>query len=95
MEPFKHISVHVVHVVARAAARKAVTAQLRDEGRRLSLVPNIEIDERATAYLRDHPEVWRQALKRAKQIDEAEGLRKAQRRKPQLQPIHVTPDPSS
>jgi protein involved in temperature-dependent protein secretion len=73
---FKHISVHMVHILARMAAKKAVQAQLRDQGVRVSLVPPREINERATTYLAQHPEVWREALARAHLIDDAEGQRK-------------------
>jgi hypothetical protein len=77
---FKHISVHMVRILARMAAKKAVQEQLRSEGVRLTLVSPREINERATTYLHDHPEVWREALARAHQIDEAEGQRKEKRR---------------
>jgi hypothetical protein len=73
---FQHISVHVIHILARMMAREAVTAKLRDEGVRVSLVPPREINERATAYLHDHPQVWKEALARAHRLDDAEGQRK-------------------
>jgi hypothetical protein len=77
---FTHISVHMVPILARMAAKKAVQQELRDQGVRVSLVPPREINERATTYLHDHPEVWREALARAHQIDESEGQRKEKRR---------------
>jgi hypothetical protein len=73
---FKHISVHMVHVLARLQAKRLVQDQLRAEGRRISLIPPREVQERATAYLHDHPEVWREAMNRAHRIDEMEGQRK-------------------
>ena len=65
---FKHISVHMVHILARLAAKRLVQEQLRAEGVRLSLVKPREVNERATTYLHDHPEVWSLALQRAHQI---------------------------
>jgi len=35
---FKHISVHMVHILARLQAKRLVQDQLRSEGVRLSLV---------------------------------------------------------
>jgi hypothetical protein len=77
---FKNISVHMVHILARMAARKAVTQELRDQGVRVSLVPPREISERARSYLAQHPEVWREALARAHRLDDAEGQRKDRQR---------------
>jgi protein involved in temperature-dependent protein secretion len=73
---FKHISVHMVHILARLQAKRLVQQQLRDQGVRVSLVKPSEVQERATAYLAQHPEVWRLALDRAHQLDEIEGQRK-------------------
>jgi hypothetical protein len=73
---FTHISVHVIHMLARMMAREAVRAQLRNEGVNPQHVPPREINERATTYLHDHPEVWRDATTRAHRIDEKEGQRK-------------------
>ena len=42
--------------------------QLRDQGVRVSLVPIREITEKAQQYLADHPEVYAQALERARQL---------------------------
>src|SRR5262249_12304630 len=75
-DTFKHISVHCVHILARLAAKRLVQEQLRAEGVRLSLVPPMEINERATAYLHDHPEVGTEAMARAHKLDELEGQRK-------------------
>jgi hypothetical protein len=44
-------------------------------------VPPAQINAKATAYIASHPEIWAQALKRGRQIDEAEKARKASRRK--------------
>ena len=75
---FKHISAGMVHILARLQAKRLVQEQLRNAGVRLTLVPPREIAEKATAYLHDHPEVWREALARAHLIDDAEGQRNAQ-----------------
>src|SRR5262249_26258114 len=77
---FKHISVHMVHILARLAAKRLVQEQLRAEGVRLSLVKPREVNERATTYLHDHPEVWTEALARAHKLDEMEGARKERRK---------------
>jgi hypothetical protein len=77
---FKHISVHMVHILARLAAKRLVQDQLRAEGARISLIKPREVQERATAYLAQHPEVWRLALDRAHRIDEMEGQRKDQQK---------------
>jgi hypothetical protein len=34
------------------------------------------VQERATAYLAQHPEVWKEAIARAHQLDEMEGKKK-------------------
>jgi hypothetical protein len=77
---FKRISVHMVHILARLQAKRLVQDQLRAQGRRISLVPPREVQERATAYLAQHPEVWRVALERAHRIDDAEGQKKARQK---------------
>jgi len=65
---FRPISVSAVHVLARLAARRAVTEQLRSEGVRVSLVKPAEISARAQAFLADHPELYREALERAQRL---------------------------
>ena len=77
---FKHISVHMVHILARLQAKRLVQEQLKADGVRLTLVPPREIAEKATAYLHDHPEVWREALARAHLFDDAEGRKKEKRK---------------
>jgi hypothetical protein len=79
-ETFQHISVHMIRILARLQAKRLVQEQLRNEGVRLSLVPPREISELATAYLRDHVEVWKEAIARAHKLDEMEGQRKDRRR---------------
>jgi hypothetical protein len=74
---FQPISASAVHVLARLAARKAVTEQLRSQGVRVSLVKPAEISEKAQVYLADHPELYREALERAQRL----GLYEKRRRK--------------
>jgi hypothetical protein len=63
-----HNANYAINFLARSAAKKAVTEQLRDQGVRVSLVPIREITERAQQYLADHPELYQQALERARQL---------------------------
>jgi len=65
---FKLVGTHAINVLARLAAKNAVKEQLRNQGRRLTLVPIREINERAIAYLADHPELYQEALERAKRM---------------------------
>ena len=65
---FKLIGTHAVHVLARLAAKNAVKEKLRGDGVRLTLVPPREIAEKAQVYLEQHPELYQQALERAKQM---------------------------
>jgi hypothetical protein len=65
LDTFQPISASAVHVLARMAARRAVQEQLRNQGVRVSLVKPAEISARAQGYLRDHPELYREALERA------------------------------
>ena len=74
---------HAISFFARSAARNAVKQQLRDNGARLSLVPIRVIAEQAEVYLAQHPELYRVALERAKQLGFVE-----------TKPIHVTTDPT-
>jgi len=41
---FKHISVHMVHILARLAAKRLVQEQLRADGLRVSLVKSVGVD---------------------------------------------------
>jgi hypothetical protein len=68
MAKFKLIGTHAVHVLARLAAKNAVKEKLRGDGVRMSLVPPREIAEQAQRYLAEHPELYQQALERAKQM---------------------------
>jgi hypothetical protein len=77
---FKHISVCAVHILVRLMARKAVALALRNEGVNALHVMPRDINDRARAYLRDHPEVWREAIAVAHRIDEKEGQRKERQR---------------
>ena len=67
---FQPISASAVHVLARLSARKAVQEQLRADGVRVSLFKPAEIRAEAQVYLEQHPELFQQALEKAKQIAE-------------------------
>ena len=69
-----------VMVLARLAAKRAIPAQLRDQGVRVSLVPYAEVMRLAREYLDTHPELYQQALERAQRLT-AEGVfsKRAQR----------------
>ena len=54
-----------VKVLALLAAKKAVQAELKDAGVRVSLVKPVEISERAAAYLLNHPELNERAREQA------------------------------
>ena len=75
---FQHISIHVVHILARYMAREEVKRQLRADGVR-NVLPKTK-NELATQYLHDHPEIWRAAITKAHEIDDKEGLRKEKRK---------------
>jgi hypothetical protein len=62
---FPPISASALHVLARLAAKKAVQDELRSQGVRVSLVKPAEISVRANEYLRQHPELYREARERA------------------------------
>ena len=62
---FKLVGAVAVKVLARIAARNVVKAQLRGQGLRVSRISHAEIMSRASAYLADHPELYREALERA------------------------------
>ena len=49
-----HSANHAINFLARSAAKKIVTEQMRDQGRRMTLVPIREINEKASAYLEQH-----------------------------------------
>jgi NAD(P)-dependent dehydrogenase (short-subunit alcohol dehydrogenase family) len=70
-----------VHVAARSIAKKAVVQELREAGVRVTLVMPAEINQRATAYIASHPEIWPPAQERARKIEEMQEARKAARRK--------------
>jgi hypothetical protein len=65
LDTFQPIAASAVHLLARLAAKKAVQDQLRSAGVRVSLVKPCEVSVRANEYLRQHPELYREALVRA------------------------------
>jgi NAD(P)-dependent dehydrogenase (short-subunit alcohol dehydrogenase family) len=83
---FEHISITAVKVLARLAAKKAVEAELRAQGVRVTLVRPAEIAAQAQAYLQSHPELIDAARERALRLGMFE-------KKPKrLRQIMVTPD---
>jgi hypothetical protein len=61
-------------------AKKAVALALRNEGiNALYVLPRV-INEKARAYLAQHPEVWKEAIAMAHRVDEKEGQRKERQR---------------
>jgi hypothetical protein len=54
--------------LARLAAKKAVQDQLRAQGVRVSLVPFAVVMRQAREYLDAHPELYQQALERARRM---------------------------
>jgi hypothetical protein len=85
---FKNYSAHIIHHIARYLAREEVKAQLRRDGVR-NVLPRT-LNELATQYLHDHPEIWRAAITKAHQLDDAEGQRKEKQklRREQLARLH-------
>ena len=73
LDAFQPISASAIHVLARLAARRAVTAELKAQGVRVSLVKPAEISAKANVYLQAHPELYVAALERAKRMT-AEGV---------------------
>jgi hypothetical protein len=57
-----------VMVFARLAAKRAVQDDLRAQGVRVSLVPPADIMAQAREYLCAHPELYQQALERARRM---------------------------
>ena len=62
---FEHISICAVKVLARLAAKKAVEAELRAKGVRVTLIKPAEITAQAQVYLQSHPELIDVARERA------------------------------
>ena len=65
---FEHIAISGVKILARLAARKAVQAELKEAGVRVSLVKPAVINEQGTAYLAAHPELYEQAKPRIERM---------------------------
>jgi hypothetical protein len=65
---FEHISITAIKVLARLAAKKAVQAELKEAGVRVTLVRPAEISERAAQYLLNHPELNERARVQAERM---------------------------
>jgi hypothetical protein len=68
LDTFQPISASAVHVLARLAAKKAVTEQFRAEGRRVTLIPPAEINAKTSEYLALHSELYDEARQRAQRL---------------------------
>ena len=79
LDTFQPISASAVHVLARMAARRAITEQLRAEGVRVSLVKPAEISAKAQVYLHSHPELIDEAKERAVRLGLYEKPRSSRR----------------
>jgi hypothetical protein len=77
---FSPIGISAVKTLARLAAKRAVQANLRDQGIRLTTYPYAEVMRLAAEYLANHPELYVAAHERAKRMM-AEGVfgKRAQR----------------
>jgi hypothetical protein len=65
-EPFRPVSVHAVRVLARLATKRAIEAEIKDQGVHPWLVRLSEINDRARVYLAQHPELLEQAEEKAR-----------------------------
>ena len=65
---FPPISQSAICILARLAAKRAVTEQLRAEGRRVTLIPPREVNPMVREYLQAHPELYEQAVATAWEI---------------------------
>jgi NAD(P)-dependent dehydrogenase (short-subunit alcohol dehydrogenase family) len=63
-----HSANHAINYCARSIAKNAVKEQLRAQGVRVTLVKPADIAAQAKAYLDQHPELYQQALERARRM---------------------------
>jgi hypothetical protein len=83
-EPFQPISRSAICILARLAAKKAVTEELRNQGVRVTLVRPAEITAKAIEYLPIHPELYDEARERAQRIGMIEKPRRKSAREMQV-----------
>jgi hypothetical protein len=86
-ERFQQVSRSAICILARLAAKRAVTEQLRAQGVRVTLVKPAEIAAQANAYLAANPQLYDEARVRAQRLGMHE---KPKRRK---SAVLVTPMP--
>ena len=67
-EPFQPVSRFAICILARLAAKRAVTEELRAQGVRVTLVKPADIAAKANEYLSAHPELYDVARERAQRI---------------------------
>jgi hypothetical protein len=82
-EPFRPVSVHAVRVLARLATKRAIEAEIKDQGVHPWLVRLWEINDRARVYLAQHPELLEQAEEKARLL----GLFERQPKRPRSRPF--------
>jgi hypothetical protein len=70
IQQIKQAQLHRQAVIqlARLAAKRAVKEEMRGQGVRMTLVRPAIIAEKAGEYLATHPELYQQALERAKRM---------------------------
>jgi hypothetical protein len=76
-DEFQPISRSAIFILARLAAKKIVTEQLREASIRVSLVVPATITAKANQYLAAHPELYVEAMDRAKRLGMYEKPRRA------------------
>ena len=89
LDTFQPVSAQAVFILARLAAKKAVKEQLRNEGRRMTLVYPAEITAKANEYLALHPELYDEARERAHRL----GMFEKPQRRRRNPAVLVTPLP--
>jgi len=82
MDTFRPISHFAVNALARLAARRAVCAQLREEGVHPTFVKPAIINAKANEYLAKHPELYERAHETAQKL----GMYEKQRKREQFLP---------
>jgi hypothetical protein len=68
MDTFRPISHAAVNALARLAARRAVVAEMRGAGHRMTLIKPATINAKATEWLAQHPEAYERAHETAQKL---------------------------
>ena len=72
---------HVITVLARLAARKAVKRQLQAQGLKWARFSAAEISRMAEAHMRDHPELFTEAAETVHKVPQLRTLIEPRERK--------------